>query len=752
MAETAVNMEFKSGYSWSQAEDLAHKMGAAAIPTICGMCGPAANCGIYAFVKNGRFVNVAGMQESPVNHGGLCAKAHGAPQWVYSRDRLTHPLKRIGQKGEGRFEAITWDEALDIIADTLLKQKVRYGPESFASLVPAKRTYNDFIYRLLVAHGSPNYGHSGICAMQRAFAFKHTIGDWPQPEYDNSDMIIYWGRQPIFSGPPMNASRALVSARSRGARLITIKPSAEPDTGFADQWLAIRPGTDTALALAMLHVVVEENLIDQAFVDQWCYGYEHLPPHLTSYSPVWAETITGVPAVMIEGLAREYAATPKAAIDLGNGVEHAPSANDTIRAVAILMAVTGHLDRPGCNLFSSALGRLPDDAPDMYLRPKNANLRGRYTQEWVDKLLGPEFPKAFQPFLGGTSSAYYRLFESVLSEKPYPVRTLLAPGTQALASTRGSRYVAEALKRLEFFVVVDVARTADMAFADIVLPTTTPYECDHPFECTANWLVARNRVVEPTGSFGSIYEFILALGVRLGYGADFWNGDMQACMNDLLEPMHMTIDELRSRPNGVILPTPPVRYEKYAACFNAKSQRLDNGLFLPQAKVAIYNTSFEQAGFHPLPHWREPPESLTGTPQLTTDYPLILSDYHTSKFYTASWLRNVPRLREMEPHPLLHIHPDTSAARGIDSGDTVVVQSPHGSIKVIAEVYPGIRPDTVMLLHGWWQGCRELGVPDFSLLDGGANVNVMYGVDRQKAYDPLITAMSSQTLVQVRKV
>jgi anaerobic selenocysteine-containing dehydrogenase len=152
-----------------------------------------------------------------------------------------------------------------------------------------------------------------------------------------------------------------------------------------------------------------------------------------------------------------------------------------------------------------------------------------------------------------------------------------------------------------------------------------------------------------------------------------------------------------------------------------------------------------------LPEWTEPPESLTGTPELTEKYPLILSDYHTSNVYTASWQRNIPYLREIHPYPALHIHPDTASERGIENDDWVIVESPHGWMKVKAEIYPGIRPDTVMILHGWWQGCKELGMEDFPILDGGANVNNMYSVDPEKAFDPLITAMTSQTLVQVRK-
>jgi anaerobic selenocysteine-containing dehydrogenase len=237
-------------------------------------------------------------------------------------------------------------------------------------------------------------------------------------------------------------------------------------------------------------------------------------------------------------------------------------------------------------------------------------------------------------------------------------------------------------------------------------------------------------------------------------------------MNDLLSPMNVTIDEVRKHPLGYSPQASgpgagggPGRGggggnsddRGLTAVFSSKSGRLDSAPFLPQGKVAIYNTSFEAEGFSPMPEWREPPESVTGTPTLAEKYPLTLSDYHTSKCYSASWQRNVPYLREVQPYPMLHIHPDTAAARGIKNDDWVIVEGVNGWMKVKAEIYPGIRPDTVMVLHGWWQGCSELGFEDFPIADGGANVNNMYSTDPETSMDPLVTANSSQALVEVRK-
>jgi anaerobic selenocysteine-containing dehydrogenase len=714
-----------------------------AIPTFCAMCGPSMGCGVYAMVRDGRFQRIEGMKEAPLNRGRNCPKAHAAPQWVYSPQRLRYPLKRMGRKGEGRFQRIGWDEALDLIAEKLTEQKDMFGPESLGILSPARRSYSNYLYRFLMAHGSPNYGHSGICAMQKSFSFRYTLGSAPSPDYDRSNLIMVWGKQPVYSGSAKGSLRRLLDAKERGAKIVAIKPTMEPDVALADVWVPIRPGTDAALALGMLNVVINERLYDAEFVSEWTYGFDRLVDHVQQYTPQWAANITGLPPEQIVDVARVYATTKPACIDHGNGLEHAPSSNDAVRAIAILMAISGNLDKPGGDVFSTGGSTMP--------RPRSVHLTERYTQEWIDKLVGPEFPRAFQPTNEGTSSAYYRLFESVLTERPYPIRTIIAPGSQPTVSTRGAKNVIEALKKLEFFVVVDVMRTAEMDYADIVIPVATMYECDHPFESGGGWIMARNRVIEPLGDYKSDYEFWLDLGVKMGYGSDFWEGSIEACMDYQLEPLEMTMADLRGHPTGIVYDRTPAVHGRYEEVFAGESTRLSRAPYLPQGKVAIYNTSFEENGFNPLPQWTEPPESVTGTPELLEDYPLIFSDFHTSKVYNASWLRNVPYLREVLPYPTLQIHPETAAVRDIENEDWVTVESPHGTMKLKAEVYPGIRPDTVMALHGWWQGCDELGLSGYPVLDGGANTNNMYSVDPEKAYDPVVTAMSSQTLVEVRK-
>ena len=719
----------------------AEKTGENLVHTFCTMCGPSMGCGLNCYVKDGKLVRVEGMKEAPNSQGKLCTRAYASMQWLYSPQRLKYPLRRVGEKGEGKFERISWDMALDTIAEKLTKQKNEYGPESLAILSPQRRNYSEYIHRFLAVHGSPNYGHSGICHKQRAFSFAYTLGSFPlNPEYDKTDLLIIWGANPPCSS--INGMPSLKKARENGAKIVVIKPQKQSDAAMADIWVPIRPGTDGALALAMLHVIVNEQLYDREFVEKWCYGFERLVPHIQQYTPEWAESVTEIPRDQIIGLARMYATAKSACISAGNAFDQMIDSSNAVRSVAILIAITGNLDRAGGNVVPTG-SKMPP--------LKSVLLRDKLSQEMVNKLVGPEFPLCFQPFMEETTSAYYKCLDSVLTGQPYPIRTIIAPGTQPTVITRGTHRIIEALRKMDFFVVIDVMENAAMPWADVVIPVASMYESDYPFESSGNWIMARNKVIEPMGDYKSDIEFWLDLGVKMGYGENFWHGNIEDCMNYQLEESGMTIGELRKYPHGITYEPNPMVYEKYEQIFSTRSSTLDQRPYLPQGKVAIYNTEFEDNGYNPLPVWVAPPEGPTATPELLEKYPLILFDTHCSDIYVHGWLRNIPHLREMDPEPWIQIHPDTAKARGISNHDWVIVESPHGWIKVRAVYFSGTLPNVVMGLHGWWQGCDELGLPGYPLLNGGANINIMYTVDPEKAFDPLVTAMPKQAMVQVRK-
>ena len=427
--------------------------------------------------------------------------------------------------------------------------------------------------------------------MQAAFGFAYTLG-WPLlnragADYDHGNLIVVRGANPAYSATPMGNLREILKAKERGAKLIVIKPETQPDAAKADIWVPIRPGTDGALGLAMLHVIVNENLYDAELVSKWCYGLDELVPHIKKYSPEWAGPITGLPHTQIREIARSYATTKPAYILTGNAFEHTTDSSNAVRAAAILIAITGNLNRPGGSVVCAGI-TMP--------MVKSVHPRERYTQDFVDRLVGPETGSCFQPLTEGTSSAYYRCLNSVLTRKPYPIRTIIAPGTQPTMITRGSKSMVEALEKLEFFVVIDVMQNASMPCADIVVPVATMYECHHRFEVMGNWMMARNKFIEPLGDYKSDYEFWLDLAVGMDYGKDFWDGSIEKCMNYQLQNFGMTMEELRARTAGIVYEPKPMVYEKHEEILATPSPRLSKAPYPPQGKVAIYNTRSKRMG------------------------------------------------------------------------------------------------------------------------------------------------------------
>jgi len=291
--------------------------------------------------------------------------------------------------------------------------------------------------------------------------------------------------------------------------------------------------------------------------------------------------------------------------------------------------------------------------------------------------------------------------------------------------------------------VIDINYIPACDYADIVLPAAVGYEYDHgSFAAPLSWLKSREKVVEPVGEARADWQIWLDLAVKMGYGSDFWDGDVNKMMNYLLEPAKITIDELRKHPTGIQYPLgAPLAYEKFETLFKN----------LPHGKVQLYCETFEKVGGAPLPVYVPPPESPDRTPELLAKYPLILSDVHSGPVNEHAWLRNIPWLREIEPDPWLHINPKTAKERGIKDGDWVKVESPHGWIKMRAEYFEGVAPDVLMAQDGWWQECPELGKPAYTIFDGGSNMNVMYNYDL-KYMDPISSSQPKQTLVQVSKL
>jgi thiosulfate reductase/polysulfide reductase chain A len=733
------------------------------IPTFCHGCGAAKpRCGILCHVKDGKFTRVEGNPEAFNNWGSgstsLCAKGYTGMQFLYSPNRLTYPMKRTGEKGEGKFERITWDEALDTIAEKLKETKQKYGPESYAVLSPEFWPVLATLgRRFLNVHGSPNYLHSAICATPRAAAARVTIGfsSMGPDSWEKTNLLVNWGANcenaSINQGQPYD----ILNALKRGMKYIDIRPMLEPLGSKADVWLPVRPGTDCALALAILNVLIRENLYDADFVARWCYGFDKLAEHVKQYPPEWAETVTGIPAGKIILAARMIGTIKPCFIKFGNGVgDQASDGTATVQAICLIEAITGNLDVPG----GFYAGRMPSGPPLIKTNPIST-LDERITPAIAEKLVAPESPVWYQKagnWDAGPTSAYYKALMSILTGKPYPIRVLNATCSNPLSATRNPRKVAEALKKLDFLFVMDIYHAPHVDFADIVLPASTSYEQSDQIEVRnrkeGTWIGIYNKIAEPLGESRSDWQVYLDLAVKMGYGADFWNGSMEAFLDEQMGPSGIKTEDLRKSPRGMFIkrtgPVPAPEYRRYRELFKN----------LPHGKVQCSNEFIggkeDNTGSGELPYlpiYIGPPEGIAQTPELTAEYPLILSDVHAHRLSQHSYLHDIPYLRELQPYPWLRINPATARKYGISDGDWVKVASPHGWSKFKAEYFKGIAPEVLMTKRGWWQECKELNLPGYGVYDGGSEANNLYNAD-ERYFDKFYSQMPKQTLVKISRI
>jgi thiosulfate reductase/polysulfide reductase chain A len=733
------------------------------IPTFCHGCGAAKpRCAILCHLVDGRFTRVEGNPQAFNNWGrgssSLCAKGNTGMQYLYAADRLRYPLKRTGAKGEGKFQRISWDEALDTIADKLKQIKKESGAQAFGILSPEYWPVLSTVgRRFLNVFGSPNYLHSAICATPRVAAARITIGysSWSTDDFTKSRLIVNWGANPENSAPNQGQPNAILNALEKGAKLIDIRPMLDPLASKAHIWLPIRPGTDCALALAILHVIINQKLYDADFVSTWCSGFDKLTKHIQPYSPEWAAPITGIPADRIQETARLIATLKPMFLKTGNGIgDQATDATATIMATSLISAITGNLDISG-----GYYAGVPTVGPSLIKLNGISNLTEKAPPGMLEKLVAPEAPLWYQKpgnWEGGPTSAYYKGLMSILSQKPYPLRALQASCTNPLSATRNPRKVAEALKKLEFFFVMDVCHAPHVDYADIVLPACTDYERSDQIEIRnrreGTWLGIYNKIAEPLGESRSDWQFFLDLAVKMDYAADFWNGDMDACLREQLAPSGISLAELRSSPSGIFIqrtgPLPEPEFKRYAALFKN----------LPHGRVQCYNEVIggkdnnTQSG--PLPYfplYKGPPEGLAQTPDLALEYPFILSDVHAHRLSQHSFYHDLPYLREKQMDPFIWINPSAARLHGIADGDWVRVESPHGWSKFKAHYFEGIAPDVLMTKRGWWQACLPLAAVGYAAFDGGSEVNNLYDSDPAH-FDPFYSQMAKQTLVKISQL
>lgn len=691
------------------------------IKSTCGECHGL--CGVLVHVKDGRAIKIEGDEECPITRGTMCAKGLAALQRLYHPDRLKYPLKRAGKRGGGKWERISWDEALDTIGAKLTKIRDEYSPLSIAVLFGTGRMHAAYVQRFCGILGTPNRGSAcNVCFSPRLGTGRITFGRPIMMDAENSKCLLAWGTNIHHTNESGDKAYQFIEGLKTGSKLISIDPLFTALAAKADLWLQIRPGTDAALALAMLNVIINEKLYDKKFIDKWVYGFDKLVEHVTEYTPEWAEGITWIPALKIREAARLFATTKPACVFPGVAVEFGVNTTSTHRALWFLAAVTGNVDVSGGNVFwESPLKNLCTINPEGYdLRWSPQDF---ISPEAFEQRCGSEF----KMFKYGVPTPSHSVYHATLTGKPYPIKAHIIWSCNPLLCHEGAYDLAyQAIKAVEFSFGVDHFMTPSLEMCDIVLPACTWLERDgmnfYRAGAVTGLVGIEHKAVEPFGESKSDQEIVLLITQKMGLNYGF---DSIAQMHDkFLEPSGLSWEKVKDI-NWLYEPHRPLKHEK-------GQLRRDGlpGFNTPSGKIELISHEMEEMGYDSLPKYVEPPESPVANPGLAQEYPLILTTGLRSPVLFHSEHRQSPWLREIHPDPLVRIHPETAEKLGIKDGEWVYIESPRGRCKQRAKLFLGVDPRVVMAEHCWWYPERkdaEHGVWE-------SNINLL--TSGEPPYDP----------------
>jgi anaerobic selenocysteine-containing dehydrogenase len=689
--------------------------------SVCRSCH--GGCGTLLHVRDGVLVKVEGDPQSPLNHGRLCPIGTVTVDLVNHPDRLQYPRRRVGPRASGQWTRISWDEALDEIAERLLAIRKEFGPEAIALGTGTGRHHIRWVSRFGHALGTPNWCEPGFaqCFHPRVNTCMLTFGDFPVSDFTGGTppaCMLFWGHNPLNSGPDGETRFNVREALDTSPKIIVVDPRETELARRAEVWLQLRPGTDDALALAFLNVIIGERLYDAPFVERWTHGFDALREHVRAFTPEWAAPITWVAAEKIRAAARLFARTKPAMLDWGCAIEHTPKCIQTIRAISMLPALTGNVDVPGGWVFGMhGIGRFPSLIEN--LTPE-ANAKRLGADRF--KLLGGEgadLPSAHIP----------TLLQAMREGIPYPVKAFLVFGNNTLTTYANSALVYESLMKLDFMVCADLFMTPTAELADIVLPAASWPEIDQVAglpTVAANVVLANQRAVR-IGECMADEEIFVALArrMKLPVGTE----SVEEVLNSQLARggLNMTFAELKAKGSVTV----PFKYRKYE----------DGGFKTPTGKIELYSTRFEEMGYAPLPCYEEPPESPISRPEVAEDYPLVLTTGARIPYFFNSEHRQIENLRKAHRHPLADIHPETAARYGIAKGDWMWIETKRGRIRQRARLTTGIDPRVIAAEHGWW--FPEEPAPEYGVWR--SNVNLL--TDNQPPYDPAMGTYQLRALL-----
>ena len=738
-------------------------------------------CGVLAHIEDGKLVKIEGDPEHPWNQGRLCARCLAMTQYVNHPNRLTRPLKRVGERGEGKWQEISWDEAFDLIEKRMKQIREESGPESFVFSMGTGRDIGPWICMLAYAYGSPNvmFALSGLaCYSPRMSAVDTVQGDYcvfdagqwlpkryDDPKYQVPKCMVIWGYNIPASCPDNLFGHWIIDLMKKGTEIIAIDPRLSWFASRAKKWLQLRPGTDGALAMGFLNVIINEGLYDKGFVEQWTnaphllrgdtgkllresdltedgspgnfvvwdtasqtpvvwdsgnveYRSADVKPALegeyqvrlasgsripvrtvwsafcqqvNQYPPERVSQITWVPQEDIVEAARFYARSKPAAIHWGVPIDMTPAITPTVQAIVSLWCITGNLDVPGGNVIS----RFAFDVV-AYALPGSKGVIKLASKEADRKRIGIDRYGPLSKFIWRAQTDL--ALEQIFTGKPYPIRGMwIQAASPVVGLGLDPKKWVEALKKLDFVVAVDLFMNPTTQLADVVLPSATFLEKDG----IRSWWVPLQSINKAISVPECKPDVEINFELAKRFDPDFHWKDIYELYDEIIKPSGMTFRELQKK--GWAIPpeghpsTPYHRFQKGLLRPDRKP-----GFQTPSGKVELYSTLREEWGLEPMPHHEEPPFTPVSQPELYKKYPLILSTGRRSPVFFHAEHRNIPWLREIDPDPVIEIHPDTARSLNIVNGEWIWVENWLGRCRLKAKVTLEVPKWMVMAAHGWW--------------------------------------------------
>ncbi len=691
---------------------------------ICGICS--AGCWIVAsYDKDGNIVRVRPDESSEM--GMLCTLGEHSPDIIYSEHRVLTPLKRTGKKGSYAFAPISWNEAYRIITTRLQAIKAAHGPEAaavYTGVGTFEPAYCDIFQpkgvavssasSILFPFGSPNtMGVGALCYVAYGMIAPHvTCGKMLIDMFndlENSELIVVWGTNPATDLPPVDMKRIL-NAKNRGAEVIVIDPRRTETAHLTDaEWIPVRPGTDGALALGMISVLIEEELYDEQFVSNWSTGFADFARYAQHFSPQAVEHITGIQAETIRSAARRIAGAHGASQLMYTGLEYSNCGVQSIRAALSLWALAGQLDVPGGRCFHMPGSFFPINRGGHVAPPQGAARIGE---------------DRFPVYSAYRNEAHAMgLPESVLEGIPYKIRALIIQGSSITTSWPNAHLWQKTLSELDFLVCIDRQLSADAAYADIVLPACTYYETES-YMVYGNMFRIRERMISPRGKSRSDIFIMSTLAKHLGYGHLYPQTETEL-LSHVLEGSGFTCDDVRKNGGTASIDTPIMQFRKWEKGL----LRADGkpGFDTPSGKFEFASHILEEHGYAPLPEYTEPQEGPLSRGDMLSDYPLVFNSGSRTRTSFHTQHHGISNLNREHPEPVVTINTSDAENRAIRNGEKVRILSPRGEVAMRAHLSDDIAPGFVDANHA-------CGSPVGPRAWRDTNINIITDIHQ---YDPI---------------